>query len=37
VWAAAVVERQVQRFTELIDLRDDRPEEREPPASARAW
>ncbi|HUQ83070.1 MAG TPA: hypothetical protein VM076_18105 [Gemmatimonadaceae bacterium] len=37
VWAASVVERYVARFAELLDLRDDRPEERESPDSARRW
>jgi hypothetical protein len=37
VWAAPVEERHVARFAELLDLRDDRPEERETPDSARHW
>jgi hypothetical protein len=37
VWAATVDDGSVQRFAELLDLRDDRPEEREAPESAYRW
>lgn len=37
VWVAAVADAHVTRFTEVLDLRADRPEERESPASARHW
>jgi hypothetical protein len=37
VWAASVADGTVQRFTELLDVRADQPEERAPPDSARRW
>jgi hypothetical protein len=37
VWFAATSDNRVGRFKELLDLRDDRPEEREAPASAHRW
>ena len=37
VWAASVADASVQRFSELLDLRPDQPEERAPPDSARRW
>ena len=37
VWAAMVADGRVERFRELLDLRPDRFEEREPPAHARRW
>ena len=37
VWTADAVDGRVARFRELLDLRMDRPEEREAPASARHW
>lgn len=37
VWVASVDRASVQRFAELLDLRSDEPEEREPPESARRW
>ena len=37
VWAATVADGRVSRFGELLDLRGDRPEEREPPDHARRW
>ncbi|MDB4906272.1 MAG: hypothetical protein JWO05_1056 [Gemmatimonadetes bacterium] len=37
VWVAQPMTGDTIRFQELIDLRDDRFEEREPPASARVW
>jgi hypothetical protein len=32
-----VAEGRVERFAELLDLRADRPEQREPPERARHW
>jgi hypothetical protein len=37
VWAAEVDDGRVQRFRELLDLRDDKPEEREAPQAATRW
>jgi len=37
VWAAEVAENRVDRFTELLDLRGDKPEERTPPNHATKW
>lgn len=37
VWAASVTDQRVERFAELLDLRGDRFEEREPPAHALEW
>jgi hypothetical protein len=37
VWVSSVVERRVERFRELIDLRADAFEEREAPEAARRW
>ena len=37
IWAADVEGTQVRRFAELLDLRDDKPETREPPDSASRW
>jgi hypothetical protein len=37
VWAAKVEGTRVERFTELLDLRADQPEEREAPAGAQRW
>ena len=37
IWAAPVAGRRVERFSELLDLRGDRFEEREAPAYAREW
>jgi hypothetical protein len=37
VWAASVAGRHVARFFALLDLREDRPEQREAPDSARHW
>ena len=37
VWAAEVAGAAVDRFTELADFRDDKPEERPPPVEATRW
>lgn len=37
VWAAVVTGDHIERFKELLDLRSDRPEQREPPPYARKW
>lgn len=37
IWAATVDRNRVSRFAELLDLRDDRPEERIPPRHATEW
>jgi hypothetical protein len=37
IWAAMMDENRVGRFAELLDVRDDRPEERIPPRSASEW
>ena len=37
IWAATVDENRVGRFAELLDTRDDQPEERIPPRSASEW
>lgn len=37
VWAAEVADGRVDRFRELLDLRADRPVEREPPPYAQHW
>jgi len=37
IWAATVDENRVSRFAELLDMRDDRPEERTPPPRASEW
>jgi hypothetical protein len=37
VWTATATDGRVERFRELLDLRDDRPAEREAPPSARRW
>lgn len=37
IWAATVDENRAGRFVELLDTREDRPEERTPPRSAGEW
>jgi hypothetical protein len=37
VWTSAVTDGRVERFRERLDLRNDRPEERDAPERARRW
>src|SRR4051812_21610982 len=37
IWAATLNQNRVGRFAELLDIREDRPEERTPPPSASHW